>query len=63
MFRCPWRKKFAPYILIFHHKYKYYYQNYYGKDVNPKAIQADQPMKEEVEEAPVVEPQEEKKEN
>ena len=39
-------------------KYKYYYQNYYGKDVNPKAVSASEPMKEDVEPAPV----EEKKE-
>ena len=26
-------------------KYKYYYQNYYGKDVNPKAINAAKPAK------------------
>ena len=30
-------------------KYKYYYQNYYGKDVNPDAIKATEPMKEEEE--------------
>ncbi len=46
-------------------KYKYYYQNYYGKDVNPEDVKATEPMKEEkeetqVEEAPV---SEEKKEN
>ena len=43
-------------------KYKYYYQNYYGKDVNPDAVKATEPMKEE-EDSPVVEeqPQEEKK--
>ena len=39
-------------------KYKYYYQNYYGKDVNPDAIKATEPMKEEEEPA-----SEEKKEN
>jgi capsular exopolysaccharide synthesis family protein len=34
-------------------KYKYYYQNYYGKDVNPEAVKATEPMKEEEEnEAP-----------
>ena len=39
-------------------KYKYYYQNYYGKDVNPEAVKATEPMKEDEE------PQEEeKKEN
>ena len=44
-------------------KYKYYYQNYYGKDVNPDAVKVTEPMKEE-EEAPVEQPQEEeKKEN
>ena len=45
-------------------KYKYYYQNYYGKDVNPDSVKPTEPMKEE-EDAPVVEeePQEEKKEN
>ncbi len=40
-------------------KYKYYYQNYYGKDVNPKEIKATEAPKEEVEEAEPVE--EEKK--
>ena len=39
-------------------KYKYYYQNYYGKDVNPNVVHAGAPMKEEVEPAPL----EEKKE-
>ena len=46
-------------------KYKYYYQNYYGKDVNPDAVKVTEPMKEE-EDAPVMEEQpqeEEKKEN
>ena len=38
-------------------KYKYYYQNYYGKDVNPNTVQAGQPMKEDEE------PHQEKKEN
>ena len=39
-------------------KYKYYYQNYYGKDVNPNTVHAGDPMKEDEE------PQkEEKKEN
>ena len=43
-------------------KYKYYYQNYYGKDVNPEAVNATEPMKEDVEdEAPSQ--VEEKKEN
>ena len=32
-------------------KYKYYYQNYYGKDVNPNTVQAGTPMKEEKEPA------------
>ena len=40
-------------------KYKYYYQNYYGKDVNPKAINAGEAMKEE-DEQPA---EEQKKEN
>ena len=45
-------------------KYKYYYQNYYGKDVNPKAVQAGQPMKEEADDKTPEQPvEEEKKEN
>ena len=32
-------------------KYKYYYQNYYGKDVNPDSIKASQAPKEEEEES------------
>ena len=32
-------------------KYKYYYQNYYGKDVNSNTVQAGAPMKEEEEPA------------
>ena len=44
-------------------KYKYYYQNYYGKDVNPEAVKATEPMKEDVEEEPQPEVVEEKKEN
>ena len=37
-------------------KYKYYYQNYYGKDMNPKAVDPSvAPKEEEPEEAPVVE--------
>ena len=40
-------------------KYKYYYQNYYGKDVNPSVVQASEAPKDE-EEAPV---EQEKKEN
>ena len=39
-------------------KYKYYYQNYYGKDVNPDAVKPTEPMKEDEEPQ-----QEEKKEN
>ena len=40
-------------------KYKYYYQNYYGKDMNPKVVDASEaPKEEESEEAPQ---QEEKK--
>ena len=31
-------------------KYKYYYQNYYGKDVNPDVVKPTEPMKEEAEE-------------
>ena len=31
-------------------KYKYYYQNYYGKDINPDTINASDPMKEDLEE-------------
>ena len=42
-------------------KYKYYYQNYYGKDVNPKTVHAGEPMKEEVEDKPQEQPVEEKK--
>lgn len=30
-------------------KYKYYYQNYYGKDVNPSVVNATEPQKEEEE--------------
>lgn len=41
-------------------KYKYYYQNYYGKDVNPDTVKATDPMKEDEEPAVA---QEEKKEN
>ena len=41
-------------------KYKYYYQNYYGKDTNPETINATQPMKEDEEVPPS---EEEKKEN
>ena len=45
-------------------KYKYYYQNYYGKDVNPNAVQAGQPMKEEADDKAIEQPvEEEKKEN
>ena len=40
-------------------KYKYYYQNYYGKDVNPDAVKASEPMKEDEEPSS----EEEKKEN
>ena len=40
-------------------KYKYYYQNYYGKDINPHTVQASEPMK--VDEEPTSE--EQKKEN
>ena len=40
-------------------KYKYYYQNYYGKDVNPKAINASEAPKDS-EEQPL---EEEKKDN
>ena len=37
-------------------KYKYYYQNYYGKDMNPKAVDPSvAPKEEESEEAPVEE--------
>ena len=37
-------------------KYKYYYQNYYGKDMNPKAVDPSvAPKEEEPEEAPVEE--------
>ena len=43
-------------------KYKYYYQNYYGKDVNPESVKPTEPMKEE-EEAETASAQEEKKEN
>ena len=44
-------------------KYKYYYQNYYGKDVNPDSVKANEAPKDE-EDAPVIEePVEEKKEN
>ena len=42
----------------YHSKYKYYYQNYYGRDVNPQSFNASEPMKED--EEPLVE---EKKEN
>ena len=38
-------------------KYKYYYQNYYGKDVNPETVKPTEPMKEDEE------PQEENKES
>ena len=38
-------------------KYKYYYQNYYGKDVNPDTVKPTEPMKEEEE------PQEEQQES
>ena len=30
-------------------KYKYYYQNYYGKDTNPETVKATEPMKEDEE--------------
>ena len=30
-------------------KYKYYYQNYYGKELNPQTVQASEPMKEDEE--------------
>ena len=42
-------------------KYKYYYQNYYGKDVNPEAVKATEPMKED--EEPQPQPKEDKKDN
>ena len=44
-------------------KYRYYYQNYYGKDTNPESIKATEPLKDEEEENSPSEPQEEKKEN
>lgn len=40
-------------------KYKYYYQNYYGKDVNPDAVKASEAPKEE--EEPVLEDNKENK--
>lgn len=42
-------------------KYKYYYQNYYGKDVDPKVTMPTEPIKEEQEDAPQQQPEEEKK--
>ena len=42
-------------------KYKYYYQNYYGKEVDPKVTTPTEPIKEEQEDAPQQQPEEEKK--
>ena len=44
-------------------KYRYYYQNYYGKDTNPEAIKATEPMKDEEEDNIPSEEEQEKKEN